>query len=241
LSLRYILSKVSEAAAAIFLYLPVIARIITPMIWILPAWYVSWYLLSYIIPFSNTWPGVFIISWDPVSHSHNTQVVVASLCIGLITFTVGSLLFLYALVTMIRTRSAKNGLATSGPYKWIRHPQHLGIILMLFLPVLDFYGIDYLSIRLGDLVSLFSLAFLLILVADLEEIGLAKKFGDDFQNYCSVTPFMLPLRTPQWIKKQLSSFPTQRYVRYLFAFILFWIFMTLLSYAFTFLHYAYVK
>ncbi len=211
------------------------------MLWILPAWYVSWYLLSYIVPFSNTWSGVFTVSWDPVSGSDNVMIVVAFWLFGLATFIVGSGLFLYALATMVRARSSTSELITSGPYRWIRHPQHLGIILMLFLLAFHIDGFDSVDIRLGNVVSLSSLVLLLVLVADIEEIGLSKKFGDDFLNYSLNTPFMLPLRVPSSIKMKLPAVLNRRSVRYLLAFVLFWSVMTLLSYAFTFLPLFYVR
>jgi len=134
-----------------------------------------------------------------------------------------------------------SGLVTSGPYRWIRHPQHLGIILMLFLLAFHIDGFDSVDIRLGNLVSLSSLVLLLVLVADIEEIGLSKKSGDDFLNYCVKTPFMLPLRVPSSMKAKLPAVLHRRSVRYLLAFLFFWSMMALLSYAFTFLPLFYVR
>ena len=241
MNLGYILAKTSTAAAGVVLYLPVVAGIITPMLWMLPAWYVSWYALSYIVPFSSTWSGILYVTWAPVSSSLSTMVDVAFWLFGLATFAAGSGLFLYALATMVRARSSTDELITSGPYRWVRHPQHLGIILMLALPTLHIYGFHSDTFRFGDLVSVSSLIFLLVLVADIEEIGLFKKFGDGFLNYHQSTPFMLPLRVPNWMRPQLPAVLNRRSVRYLLAFVLFWSAMALLSYAFTFLPLVYLR
>jgi len=211
------------------------------MLWLLPAWYLSWYALSYIVPFSRTWSGLYLVSWDPVSSTHNIMIVIGFWLFGLTTFVVGSGLFIYALATMVRARSAASGLMTSGAYRWIRHPQHLGIILMLFLPTFHIYGLESVEIRLGDLVSLSSLVLLLVVIADIEEIGLSKKFGDVFLSYRLNTPFIFPFRAQRRMKANPPEFLRRRFVRYILSFVFFWSLMTLVSYAFTFLPLFYVR
>jgi len=80
-------------------------------------------------------------------------------------------------------------LVAHGPYRWVRHPYFLGVILML----------------VGAIVAMRSLPALVLLIPTLrvtvsrarrEEHNLALRFGDSYETYrAKVSPF-LPLRPP---------------------------------------------
>lgn len=233
--MKHLIGRVSALAAGGVIYLPVIAGIITPMLWILPAWYAVWYGLGYIVPFSASWPGLWLPSYDPVAGMHNPSIVVAIWLISLGTFLPGLALLLYGLGTMVTARVADRGLVTTGPYRWVRHPQHLGIILMLFLPALlrdvILGGIEStLSIRPGDLISVSFVTFLLLVVADLEEMGLQRKFGSEYVEYSTRTPFIVPVRTTLRLNAGHRLLALGRPARYLLAFLTFWTWAAVLSY-----------
>ncbi|MEM2143613.1 MAG: hypothetical protein QXQ81_10190, partial [Candidatus Thorarchaeota archaeon] len=198
--MRSFIGRATAVITASLGYMPVIAGIITPMLWILPAWYVTWYGLGYVIPFSETWSCLWVPSHDPITGMQDYLFTAFIWLISLGTFVSGFVIFLYGLGTLASARMNSVGLATNGPYAWIRHPQHLGIILMLILPALLrnilFGGLgSELSIRPGDLISVLLVTFLLLVVADLEELGLRKKYGQDYLDYCSRTPFIIPVRS----------------------------------------------
>ena len=59
--------RFSSTLATIGLYLPVLAGIITPMLWLLPAWYTAWHVVGFIFPFSDIWGGLWLPFWGDSS------------------------------------------------------------------------------------------------------------------------------------------------------------------------------
>ena len=119
----------------------------------------------------------------------------------------GFFLFLYSLIYLYRKR---NGLVKTGPYKYVRHPQYLGIIMMTFgltLVSLQIYPvIPYLltPIYIGHLAVLLVWTvevFAYIILAKLEESYLRSKFGDEYVKYSESVPFIIPLRLKSDTKK----------------------------------------
>jgi len=89
----------------------------------------------------------------------------------------------------VRALGRGTRLAAHGPYRWVRHPYFLGVLLML----------------VGAIVAMRSLPALVLLIptvrvtmsrARREEHNLALRFGEPYETYRSrVSPF-LPLRPP---------------------------------------------
>ena len=212
---RTLMTKVTTALTSAVVYLPIVAGIITPMIYLLPTWYVSWYVASFIFPFSEKWHG-FIL---PVSELTYAWVIWT---VEILVFIFGLSLFLWGLFEM--TRQFRNGvnLVDSGPYAFVRHPQHLGILIMLLPFALSFELTHWYSIgvRPGDILSWSLVAFLLLAVADFEESRLVKSL-DGYSEYRSRTPFILPLslHIDYKLPRTLQS---GRPVRYLLFFIVYW-------------------
>ena len=221
--------RFSSTLATIGLYLPILAGIITPMLWLLPAWYTAWNVIGFIFPFSDIWGGLWLPFWG-----NSSLPPVLFLAIGLIEIT----LFLGGLgisVWGLRELAVKHvegcGLVTTGPYRWTRHPQHLGIILFL-LPTALFnptYSLYWSGIRPGDILSWSLISFLLLIVADWEEIRLRAVYGQEFEAYKSRTAFILPgLKLPL----KLGAIKN-RLVLYIVLFAVYWVLMTLVLIAFT--------
>jgi hypothetical protein len=108
--------RFSSTLATIGLYLPILAGIITPMLWLLPAWYTAWNVVGFIFPFSDIWGGL----WLPFS-GDSPLLSVLLLPIWLIEVA----LFLGGLgisVWGLRELAVKHvegcGLVTTGPYRW---------------------------------------------------------------------------------------------------------------------------
>jgi protein-S-isoprenylcysteine O-methyltransferase Ste14 len=108
-----------------------------------------------------------------------------SLRAGAPLLLVGGLLALAAVRALGRGRE----LVTRGPYRWVRHPYFLGILLML----------------VGAIVAMRSLPALILLYptvritaqrARREEHNLALRFGDAYLAYRERVPFLLPFRPP---------------------------------------------
>ncbi len=97
----------------------------------------------------------------------------------------GGLLALAAVRALGRGR----GLVTRGPYRWIRHPYFLGILLMLVGAIIAMRS-------LPALILLYPAVRVTLMRAHREEHNLALRFGDAYVDYRARVPFMLPLRPP---------------------------------------------
>ncbi|MFQ6064478.1 MAG: methyltransferase family protein, partial [Candidatus Bathyarchaeia archaeon] len=90
------------------------------------------------------------------------------------------------------------GLVTSGPYRLVRHPQYLGMILSTLgltswsVWILNnTFGIGFLSPSQTIGVWFIEL-FAYILLAYVEELDLSRRYGESFENYKSEVPFFIP-------------------------------------------------
>jgi len=213
-------AKISTALALAVIYLPIVAGIITPMVYLLPAWYVSWYVAALIFPFSESWYGFFL----PV----NDILLVSLIWIfQAIIVSVGTGIFLWGLLQM--TREIRNGstFVDSGPYAYVRHPQHLGILVLLlpFAFAFDLTSGYSTGIRPGDILSWSLMAFLLLAVADFEESRLIKSLNG-YSEYKDRTPFIIP-KSPR-IKFNVHPLLQQgRPLRYLLFFAVYWALISL--------------
>lgn len=230
-----LITRFMTAVTSAIVYLPIIAGIITPMVYLLPAWYLSWYAAGIIFPFYEIWHGF----WMPVEDLGSAYIIWG---IEIIVFAIGIGLSGYALREMVIRRKESSGLVTSGPYSWIRHPQHLGILLFLlpFAITFKFRSGFSTGIRPGDILSWTLMGFLLLAVADWEESRLLKKFGEQYIEYSQNTPFIIPVKAsinitlPSWLQKGKP-------VRYIVAFAIFWVVISLVLFGFSMVHLIYTR
>ena len=89
----------------------------------------------------------------------------------------------------VRAVGRGTALATRGPYRWLRHPYSLGVLLMIA----------------GAIVAMRSLLALVLFIptvrvtlvrAHREEHNLVLRFGGAYEEYRARVPFILPLRPP---------------------------------------------
>jgi len=223
-----LIGRLLVAIASVFTYLPVVAGILTPMLWLLPAWYTAWFFIGFIFPYYSEWGGIWIPDIDPL--------------VAVIIYTVQGIVFFLGLALLIRsfvemTRRISNGVQfiTSGPYRWVRHPQHLGIIMFL-LPLALFnisYSAQWSGVRPGDILSWSLVSFILIVVADFEEIGLTNKFGVEYIDYCKRTPFLLPRVSIFNFMDKYRILSKGKPLRYIVWFVLYWVTISMILYSFT--------
>lgn len=180
--------RAAAVAASVSAYLPIVAGIIEPMIW--PLLYASPLLYHLLYwwwePMAQ---HIFPAWWLFTSYIAGTRWAK-----GLAPFliAVGAAMLLGGLAQIVRARARGSGLVTSGLYRHVRHPQHLGIAIMaLGLLMLNGYGI-----RVGDLYAWTLVVFIYVLQADAEEEALEEEFGEAYLGYKSETPYMLPFLRP---------------------------------------------
>ncbi len=223
-----VLTSVLTALASFALYLPVIAGILTPMVWLLAAWYFAWDLLSVILPYSSLMSGLWLVNLN------GTTLIIIWL-VEIIVIITGAMIFLAALREMVTHRSKGGGLITTGPYSYIRHPQHLGIALFL-LPFSLFQITSLTSfagIRPGDIVSWLFVVFLLLISADYEEFRLLRLFDNEFIAYRERTAFIIP-RIRLGFPIGTTHLSQGRPLRYILLFLTFWVLASLIMFVFSF-------
>jgi protein-S-isoprenylcysteine O-methyltransferase Ste14 len=108
----------------------------------------------------------------------------------------GFLLFIASTAYLIIRR--KKGLVTSGPYRLVRHPQYLGIVLLTlgltswsYYELTNFWGIGFLS-PLQTIGVWFAELFAYVLLIGIEEMYLAKTYKGAFPDYTHHVPLLIP-------------------------------------------------
>jgi protein-S-isoprenylcysteine O-methyltransferase Ste14 len=101
------------------------------------------------------------------------------------------LLLVGGLLALASVRALGRGceLVTRGPYRWVRHPYFLGILVMLVGAIVAMRS-------LPALVLLYPVGRVTFLRARREEHNLGLRFGDPYHTYRQRVAFMLPLRPP---------------------------------------------
>ncbi len=109
----------------------------------------------------------------------------------------GVILLVYSIIYLHSNKRV--GLVTTGPYQWVRHPQYSGMILITLgatgwsIWILNnTFGIGFLN-PIQTVIVWFIEVFAYILLANVEEIDLSKKYGEDFETYKKNVPFFIPL------------------------------------------------
>jgi len=175
---------IGAVSSSIVIYLPVVAGIIEPMIW--PLLVVSPWLYHLLY----WW-------WDPIAESSFLQWYFITSYISdtdwvnqlaPIVIGVGVVILVIGLVQIVRAKARKTGLVTTGLYRYVRHPQHVGIAIMSFgLLMLNSYGI-----RIGDVIAWTLVVFVYVFLADSEEATLEREFGESYLSYKRRVPYMIP-------------------------------------------------
>ncbi|MHA2247156.1 MAG: methyltransferase family protein [Candidatus Hodarchaeales archaeon] len=115
---------------------------------------------------------------------------------GKILIIISIVLIIYSIVYLGVKK--KRGLVTSGPYRFIRHPQYTFFLLLTigltgwsYFYITFFFGMSWLSAE--ETIVLWYLELLVyIILALIEDQYLLKKFGNEYANYKSKTPLFVP-------------------------------------------------
>jgi protein-S-isoprenylcysteine O-methyltransferase Ste14 len=137
-------------------------------------WYIHLFTETSIISFI----ALGILDWNTFMFSHWIFFLVALLLI-----VSGATLFFWALKTLTFTKSlgSKGKLMTTGPYKYSRNPQYVGLILFFSGTILFFNSFYVLIIGLIGNVWF-------LLAAFVEEPWLKEQFRKEYENYCKKVP-----------------------------------------------------
>ena len=167
-------------------YIPAIAGIFYSMTAMPALAYISWNIFRF-------WPGIgFMASWIFHDDYTTTFPVIPLLWIELVTFVFGSGLFLFGLIHLVKAKKEKTDIVQTGPYKYIRHPQNLGIIIFslpfcLYVPFLGDAGL-----KVGDIFSWMLFCLLIIIYSDIEELHMVRRYPEEYKLYRENTGFLIP-------------------------------------------------
>jgi len=111
----------------------------------------------------------------------------------------GSLILFIYCVTYLWRRKRQAGLVTTGPYRFVRHPQYFSVTIFTFILTFqsvwilqNTFGIGWLTV---DQTILLWIAMLVAYVgiAWIEELHLSKLFGPTWDAYQNQVGFLIPL------------------------------------------------
>jgi protein-S-isoprenylcysteine O-methyltransferase Ste14 len=109
-------------------------------------------------------------------------------------FTTELIIFIAGISYLVTGMHNIEKIVTNGLYNYIRHPQNLGILVMIF--PFSFYTpfpsfVDP-GIRTGDIMSWILMSSLICISSIIEEKILISNIGPDYEEYRSSTGFFLP-------------------------------------------------
>ncbi|TFG02703.1 MAG: hypothetical protein EU542_04325 [Promethearchaeota archaeon] len=183
------LTRLSGFLISFWAYIPIMAGILTPMFIFFPIAYSSWQILTFIIGEStyynslNSW--FLIYPWD-------ISLILLLVFIELCIFLIGLGLFLWGFITLLNIRMNEGKIAKTGPYKYIRHPQNLGILILTLPFTLYIPGFEDMGIRIADILSWVLFFMIIIIICDLEEFHMKRLHGVDYDNFRNQTGYFFP-------------------------------------------------
>ncbi len=201
-TIKAYLTRFTVVIVSLFSYLPVFGGILGAMILaagvlrhnIYFIWEVMLYLLSMFPnhPFQEI--HVFTGLLKIPTYLGSTLVV-----LGYILMIIGIISFLLGIIELTKGVVKKHEFVYSGIYKYVRHPQNLGLILiglglMLTIPQLQGWPKDY-TLRIGDIYSWTLFSFIWLIEAKWEENRLICKLGFKYSEYQEKTLFFIPYGT----------------------------------------------
>lgn len=197
--------RIREATMLIIFYFTTI-----PSIWILanPLIYIMFFPLGLHYVMTLPWPFLRDTS-DPFGRGSSLYfltylyadlikqpLVTFWIAVSVILMLIGTAIFSWRFALWVEDRSA---LLTKGLYRIFRHPQYLGIIVLIL-------GVSLRTARPISLISWVTMTYAYVLMAYFEEQGLTKKLGEAYLNYKSNTWFMLPF--PDALTPKLDNIRT---------------------------------
>ncbi|MEM3798334.1 MAG: DUF1295 domain-containing protein [Candidatus Bathyarchaeia archaeon] len=111
------------------------------------------------------------------------------LMFGRVVALVGFIIFLTALVQMLKAR--RKGLLTGGLYSVVRHPQYFGIIVVTL--GLTIMAIQWSGLKPNVVLVWFIGVLGYVLLAGYEERYLSRRFEKEYQQYKQKVPFIFPV------------------------------------------------
>lgn len=182
---KILIERLTFWVFSVYSCIPIIAGIIIPMVVMFPLAYTSWIIFSFWL--GGDWLNI----WFIVSINHPIRFLFV-IIIEIFIFVAGIFLLTTGLYHLVKGKRNGINIIETGPYKFIRHPQNLGILLIALPFALYIPGFNDLGIRIGEILSWTLFGFFLIIYSYFEESKLNKKYPEEFRNYQIHTGFFIP-------------------------------------------------
>jgi protein-S-isoprenylcysteine O-methyltransferase Ste14 len=138
------------------------------------------------------------------------QIFFGGFFIEMVVSVIGLAILVYSFVFIRLNR--KNSLIITGPYSVVRHPQYLGIILFIttltsrsYWIITNTFGIGWLN-PVGTITLWFGTLIAYVVLAQIEELYLVKKFDEQYSDYKRSVGFLIPYikSDNRWIEISVS-------------------------------------
>ncbi len=192
-------TKVLLILSSIWVYIPIVAGIVTIMWYLIPTAYISWYI--FLSTPTNMWAEMIYVL--------PPKLYVFKIIFCILIIITGIYLLIRGLIELVIDRKNDINISKNGLYKYIRHPQNLGIILISLFFVL------WTQFRVGDFLSWLLFTLIIIIWSDLEEMKLVKTYPEEYTEYRKTTGFFFP----RIIEKRKHRSTDWKY--YLFRYLIF--------------------
>ena len=159
---------------------------------------------SYLLPFASSippfWGGIMTLPFlfYLIGMIGNLQFIIYPSDLINLVAVFGSLFFIVYCVVYLWRQKSKVGLVTTGPYRFVRHPQYFSVMIFTFILTFQSvwtlqhtFGIGWLS---AEQTILLWIAMLLAYVgiASVEEHHLSNVFGSEWNDYRTRVGFLIP-------------------------------------------------
>lgn len=129
--------------------------------------------------------------------------ILEEILIGKILIIISLMIITYSIIYLGINK--RKGLVTTGPYRFLRHPQYLGFLFLTigftawsYFLITHTFGMSWISAE--EIIILWYLElFAYVILALIEDKYLLKKFGAVYHNYKRKTPLFIPfIKTGKW-------------------------------------------
>ena len=141
-------------------------------------------LITYLAFFFQN-PGILVSDFAFLFNSYEIYIIILGL--------------MFYIAFLIYQLTHRKQLIRTGPYRYLRHPQYIALIIMTFgMTLMVFKTSPIVNFDLG--IDVYTFMFLIwtgevlayIILAKIEDYALKAKYGDEFLDYANNVSFMIP-------------------------------------------------
>ena len=141
-------------------------------------------LITYLAFFFQN-PGILVSDFAFLFNSYEIYIIILG--------------FMFYIASLIYQLTHRKQLIRTGPYRYVRHPQYIALIIITFGMTLIVYKTSpIVNFDLG--IDVYAFMFLIwtgevlayIILAKIEDYALKAKYGDNFLDYANNVSFMIP-------------------------------------------------